>query len=186
MSFLVLLGCGDVEVDQSKINLLELPVLLKLERGLEEVSTDKKVLFKKHLITKMGTEVGELLFVDGDYYKVYWGRDENIKDESVKWEKSGTVSPTGIEKLKRIMARDVPKYVNKTPASSIIEPVESTNWWFKILVDSKWFFNTDPPISTREQQLRFGRKVSFVRKINRTISTHLALEVDKRFANDKE
>lgn len=174
MSILLLIGCGDVKVDESKSNLLEQPVLLAVDNGLEAIPTEKKLLFKKHIITKMGTQVGELLFVDGDYYEIYWGRNESKKD--IKWEKRGTISEVGIKKMKRLIARDVPKYVNKTPVSSITNPAESKKWLFKILVDTKWFFYTDPPISTRAQQLRFGPKQSFERKINRTIENHLVNE----------
>jgi len=167
---LLLLGCGGkVKVDESKIGLLEMPILLTVTKGLEDIPSDSKILYRKHLETKMGTEVGEIFYENGDLYKVYCGANESTAD--VVWEKSGTVAPSGIKKLKKIMASDVPRYVNRTPATSISNPVESKKWLYKTLVDTRWFFHSDPPISTRTIQTRFGFNEKFVRKINRITAT---------------
>ncbi|GLR20174.1 hypothetical protein GCM10007940_47900 [Portibacter lacus] len=138
------------------------PPLFNLEAGLEQELMDREVIFEKYIQTRIGNAEANRIYDNGDIYKIFLGSNQNIKKDDISWEKVGTLSEKGIEKLKSISENEVQDFIKDGPHERVAQAIENINWYF-------YFGET---ILVQSQSRQWKRDPKFARKIEKAIESN--------------
>jgi hypothetical protein len=136
-----------------------MPPLFSIERGLPEETKNAKVVFEKYIQTRMGNAEANRLYANGDMYKIFLGSNQNIKTDNVSWNKVGSISEDGMEKLEKTTRKHVQAFLSEGSHERVNQAIENINWYF--------YF--DDPIFVQSQERQWKRNPKFARKIEKVI-----------------
>lgn len=178
MNFLLmvlLLGCQDSK--KYTINIPDannipdtMPPIFQVQTGLNPELKDAEVVFEKYVQTRMGTASATRLYANGDFYKIYLGADESLKDDNISWKKVGIISKNGLEKIQKISNNSVIDFINKGAHKKVVGAGENVNWYFYF--DQPKFVQSQ----VRPWQWQWWRNPKFVGKMEKIIKQNLIYE----------
>jgi hypothetical protein len=112
----------------------------------------------------MGNAEADRLYANGDLYKIFLGSNQSIKDENISWNKVGSISDEGIQKLEKTANKHVQDFLSDGAGERIATATENINWYF--------YFNE--PVFVQSQTRPWTRNPKFARKLDRVIENNFS------------